>query len=420
MKPFRLLHTSDWHLGRPLYGRRRYAEYERFLDWLLDTIVREEIDALLLAGDVFDVSAPSPAAQTLYYGFLGRVASCAKCGHVVVIAGNHDSPALLNAPGDLLKALNIHVVGTVSNDGEAEVIRLDDADGRPRLIVGAVPYPRDRDLRESAAGESPEDKERKLTLAIREHYRKVAEAARRAGEGQPGPVPVVAMGHLFAAGGLTVEGDGVRGLYIGSLGQVPADVFAPVFDYVALGHLHQPQIVGGDPTRRYSGAPLAMTFAEAGRPKSVTLVDLTENGPEISILEIPVFQRLERLSGNRAELEAAIEALKSENAEIWLELEYSGLEVWGNLRERLAEMVGGSPMEILRIRDRRDISASMAVREEAETLESLDVKEVFNRLLADRLVPLEQWPELEAAYGAIVARFLENDESNGGERRADT
>ncbi|MDL2227121.1 exonuclease subunit SbcD, partial [Deltaproteobacteria bacterium OttesenSCG-928-M10] len=155
MKPFRLLHTSDWHLGRPLYGRRRYAEYGKFLDWLLETIVREEVDALLLAGDVFDISAPSPAAQALYYDFLARAASGTKCGQVVVIAGNHDSPALLNAPGGLLKALNIHVVGTVSDDGEAEIIRLHDEGGRLRLIVGAVPYPRDRDLRESAAGESP-------------------------------------------------------------------------------------------------------------------------------------------------------------------------------------------------------------------------------------------------------------------------
>ncbi|MDL2226373.1 exonuclease SbcCD subunit D C-terminal domain-containing protein, partial [Deltaproteobacteria bacterium OttesenSCG-928-M10] len=198
------------------------------------------------------------------------------------------------------------------------------------------------------------------------------------------------------------------------------DVFSPVFDYVALGHLHQPQVVGGDPTRRYSGAPLAMTFAEAGSPKSVTLVDLAENGPEIFTIEVPVFQRLERLSGDRAGLESAIEALKSENADIWLELEYTGLEVWGDLRESLTDMVKGSPLEILRIRDRRDRSASLAGRQEAETLESLDAKEVFRRLLADRQVPPEQWPELEAAYGIIVSRLFEDGGNGEGGRRADT
>ena len=117
----RILHTSDWHLGRPLYGRKRYQEFETFLDWLAATIDHEKVDVLLVAGDIFDTSTPGNRAQELYYRFLCRVAgSC--CGHVVIIAGNHDSPSFLNAPRELLRALNVHVIGAMTENPEDEVI----------------------------------------------------------------------------------------------------------------------------------------------------------------------------------------------------------------------------------------------------------------------------------------------------------
>jgi len=108
LPPLKLLHTSDWHIGRTLYGRKRYEEFEAFMSWLAETIQQNEIDALLVAGDVFDTSAPSNRAQELYYRFLCRVAA-SSCRHVVVVAGNHDSPSFLNAPKELLKALDVHV-----------------------------------------------------------------------------------------------------------------------------------------------------------------------------------------------------------------------------------------------------------------------------------------------------------------------
>ena len=142
----KILHTSDWHIGRTLYGRKRYEEFESFLTWLVETIQQNEIDALLVAGDVFDTSAPSNRAQELYYRFLCRVAA-SSCRHVVVIAGNHDSPSFLNAPRELLKALNVHVVGSSSESLEDEVLVLRSELNAPELIVCAVPYLRDRDIR---------------------------------------------------------------------------------------------------------------------------------------------------------------------------------------------------------------------------------------------------------------------------------
>lgn len=408
-KPLRLLHTSDWHLGRALCGRRRYAEFEAFLDWLVQTIDREKVEVLALAGDVFDSSAPSARAQSLYYRFLGRVALETDCGQVLIIAGNHDSAALLDAPGEILRALDIHVVGRVSPDLSDEVILLKDRAGQPRLIAAAVPYPRDRDLRESQAGESVEDKERKLVEAIGRHYLEAGRLAEELRRTLPVRVPLLAMGHLFAAGGLTVDGDGVRSLYVGTLGQVPAEVFPACFDYVALGHLHQPQMVWGQPRRRYSGAPLVLSFSEAGRAKSLTLVDFQPDGPEISQIPVPVFQRLESLRGDWDQISAALVSLREEGVSIWLEVEYEGLEIIGDLRERIADLTAGSSLEVLRIRDARLRALALTEGRSGETLEELDEMEVFRRCLTAHQVPEEQRPELEAAYGEVLTAWREEE-----------
>ena len=147
----RILHTSDWHIGRTLYGRRRYETFSAFLDWLADTVRDRHVDVLIVAGDVFDTSAPSNRAQELYYRFLCRVMPF--CRHIVVVAGNHDSPSFLTAPKELLRALNVHVVGSISDDPGHEILRLDGPDGEPELIVCAVPYLRDRDIRVVEPGE---------------------------------------------------------------------------------------------------------------------------------------------------------------------------------------------------------------------------------------------------------------------------
>ncbi|HQP27484.1 MAG TPA: exonuclease subunit SbcD, partial [Candidatus Syntrophosphaera sp.] len=172
----KILHTSDWHIGRTLCGRKRYEEFEAFLFWLEETLHQEQVDTLLVAGDVFDTGAPSNRAQELYYRFLSRVAT-SSCRHVVVIAGNHDSPSFLNAPRELLKALHVHVIGGISDNRDDEVLVLSKEAGSPELIVCAVPYLRDRDIRVAEAGENIEDKERKLIEGIRSHYAEVAALA---------------------------------------------------------------------------------------------------------------------------------------------------------------------------------------------------------------------------------------------------
>lgn len=274
-KPLNILHTSDWHLGRRLYGRLRYSEFEAFLSWLQETISTQQVDILIVAGDIFDTMTPSNKAQALYYEFLGKVSkSC--CQHVVIVAGNHDSPTFLDAPSNVLKFLNVHVIGTACEDVRDEVLVLSDADNHPHCIIAAVPYLRDRDVRSTQAGESAQTKDANVIAGIRAHYDKVADVAKTTQaeliKTHQRYIPIIATGHLFAAGGKTTDDDGVRELYVGSLGKISANMFNDCFDYVALGHLHVPQRVGGCAHIRYSGSPIAMGFGEARQQKQVLLI----------------------------------------------------------------------------------------------------------------------------------------------------
>ena len=203
----------------------------------------------------------------------------------------------------------------------------DDA-GVPELIICAVPYLRDRDIRIAEAGESIEDKDQKIIEGIRTHYSAVAELAEKKRQALALDIPIVGMGHLFTAGGQTVDGDGVRELYIGSLANISANLF-PKFDYLALGHLHVPQLVSGSALMRYSGSPIAMGFGEARQEKSICLVQFTGTEANVDLLPVPVFQKLERIRGNLDALLSRLLELKAINSSAWLEIIYDDAEVIG-------------------------------------------------------------------------------------------
>ena len=404
----RLLHTSDWHIGRTLYGRKRYEEFEAFLTWLAETIQQNEIDALLVAGDVFDTSAPSNRAQELYYRFLCRMAA-SSCRHVVVVAGNHDSPSFPNAPKELLKALDVHVIGSASEAPEDEVLVLRNEQDAPELIVCAVPYLRDRDIRVAEARESVENKERKLIDGIRNHYATVAALAEQKRNELGADIPIVAMGHLFTAGGQTVDGDGVRELYVASLAHVTAGIFPTCFNYLALGHLHVPQKVNGSETIRYSGSPLPMGFGEAKQQKSVCRVEFCSTAASVGLIDVPVFQKLERVKGDWEGISNRILELSATGSQGWLEVIYESDEVTGDLRERLETAISGTEMEILRVKNNRIIDRVLGQIHKEETLDDLNVNDVFERCLAVHEVPEDQRPELIRAYQETLSSLYEDD-----------
>ncbi len=407
----KVLHTSDWHLGRALYGKKRYAEFEAFLDWLAKTIEDEQVDILLVAGDVFDTSTPSNRAQELYYQFLYQVShSC--CRHVVIIAGNHDSPTFLTAPKALLKALNVYVVGAITNNLSDEVIVLNN-NNQPEAIVCAVPYLRDRDIRTMAAGEGIDDKNLKLIEGLKNHYADVcsiAEDKQRhfSKNGYPN-VPIIAMGHLFAAGGQTIDGDGVRELYVGSLAHVGKDIFPTSIDYLALGHLHVPQVVGGMEHIRYSGSPIAMGYGEAKQNKQVVLVDFIGQKINITTVAVPRFQELVRITGTLDEICESIRELKANRSQAWLEIEYTGLDIVSHLRDSLEEAVVDSELEILRIKNKRLMERVTKTFEDDDILNDLNPHDVFLRCLDTYEVPDAQRPILLESYNQIIKSIQEND-----------
>ncbi len=404
----KILHTSDWHLGRSLYGRKRDEEFDAFLSWLTETIQQEQVDVLLVAGDIFDTTTPTNRAQALYYQFLCRVAA-SSCRHVIVIAGNHDSPSFLNAPKELLRALDVHVIGSSTENGKDEVLLLQSQDGSPELIVCAVPYLRDRDLRVAEAGENIDDKERKLLDGIRAHYAKVGALAERKRNSLNIDLPIIAMGHLFTAGGQTIDGDGTRPLYVGSLAQVTSTIFSKCIDYLALGHLHGPQKVNGSEIMRYSGSPLPMGFGEAKQEKSVCLIVFSGREASVVEIKIPIFQRLARIQGNWDEIFSQILELSATQDKIWLEIIYDGEEIIADLRERLEEAVSETKMELLRIRNNRIINRILNRIHNDETLDDLNVNDVFERCLDHHKVVDEQRPKLLRVYQEIVMSLHEED-----------
>lgn len=405
----KILHTSDWHLGRSLYDKKRYDEFDSFLKWLLELIVHEKIEVLLVAGDIFDTTAPGNRAQELYYNFLGQL-SRVGCRHAVIIGGNHDSPSLLDAPKSLLNALSIHVVGSKPERIEDEVIVLKSEDGQNKAIVCAVPFLRDRDVRSAEAGETPEDKAENLKKGIADHYQAIAALAAQRQDAAH-PVPVIAMGHLFTSKGRTSEGDGVRELYIGTIAHVDGESIAEGFDYVALGHLHLAQVVGRNERVRYSGAPIPMGFGEAGQTKKVFVVEFEDKNPIISEHIIPTFQKLVRISGDLETITTKIEQLKTDNSSAWLEIEVNTKITATNISAHFEELLTGTKLEILRIKNRTLIDKTLTPVNETETLETLDDKDVFMRCLDANEIVEEERPLLTETYREAIA-LLQNADMN--------
>ncbi len=217
------------------------------------------------------------------------------------------------------------------------------------------------------------------------------------------------MGHLFTAGGKTVDGDGVRELYVGSLAHVGADVFPSAIDYLALGHLHVPQCVGKMEHIRYSGSPLPMGYGEAKQSKKIILATFNHGTPHIQEIKVPCFQELVRIAGSLDDIQQKVELLKNSNSRAWLEIEYTGRDIIGNLRETLDEALADSDMEICRIKNKRLVDRVLNAIQDNETLDDLDVGDVFIRCLGAFDVPEQDREALTVSYDEIIKSLHEED-----------
>ncbi len=406
----KILHTSDWHLGRTLYGKKRYTEFQLFLDWMLQTIMLEKPDILLIAGDIFDTTTPSNKTQELYYQFLCNVSINTNCRHIVIIGGNHDSPTLLNAPGTILKQLKIHVVGKMMDRIEDELLVLNDANDNIIALICAVPYLRDSDLRLVEDNESGKDKSQKLVDGIKEHYTKICDLAIRKREQLGTNIPIIGLGHLFASGGKA--GDGVRELYIGTLAHFNAAEFPTGIDYLALGHLHIPQIVNNQEHIRYSGSPLAMGFGEVNQQKIILSIEFDKQYiSQISSIAIPKFQELARISGNIEELIAQLAALITSQTSVWVEASYTGGEIITDLHQQLRDTVNGSNVELIKVYNRQLINQILLNDNQGVAIELNDLTplQVFDKCLKINKIPLEQQQILKDCYHQIISELSDTD-----------
>ena len=382
----RILHTSDWHLGQHLMMNDRKREHELFLDWLIKCLQDKAIDVLIVAGDIFDTGTPPNYALQLYYNFLRRISET-HCRQAVIIGGNHDSVSTLHAPKELLKFFRIHVIGGMSSNMDDEIIVIQKPDGSPEGIICAVPFLRDRDIRQSMPGESYEDKSRALLDGVKSHYHhmKTRALALRENATKSGRiVPLIATGHLFTAGGQT--SDGVRDIYVGSLGQVHASSFPAAFDYVALGHLHKPQTVGGYEHIRYSGSPIALSFSEAEAGKEVVIVDFNEvsTRPEIEAVPIPEFQKLRRCKGNFDQITEKLKTLDyPDNGDrIWAEVIIDTEDWVPEVQNTISAIAEGLPVDILAVKNIRAFGTRILnQRQKRETLQELTPVDVFRKRL---------------------------------------
>jgi len=404
----KLLHTSDWHLGRTLYDKKRYDEFDSFLNWLIDFIKEEVVDLLLVSGDIFDTTTPSNRAQEQYYRFLGQL-SGTSCRHVIIAGGNHDSPTFLDAPKSLLGAMNIHVVGNITDDLEDEVFVMKDREGENEAIVCAVPFLRDRDIRFTEDGEAPSDKTTKLLKGVAEHYREISKKVGKL-QDKKKKVPVIGMGHLFTRNAITNEGDGVRELYIGSVAHIDGKDISDGFDYMALGHLHMAQKVADSNIIRYSGSPIPMSFAEAIHKKHVLTVTFNGMTPEIEEHQVPCFRKLISISGNIESISARIEELAKEKTEAWIEIEITSEVVATDITTHFNELTEGTNLEILRTRNRNVVNHALTPLTENESLDQLEDQEVFTRCLdAYNITEVEERKLLLETYKEAIDSMVSQD-----------
>jgi len=328
----------------------------------------------------------------------------------VILGGNHDSPATLNEAKELLACLRTRVIGHVTSDPQDHVLVLMDANGEPGAILCAIPFIRPRDLVKSLAGQSGQDKKQVLVQAIATFYQEAYAAACDLRDEMGNiSLPIIATGHLTLVGGQTSES--VREIYIGSLDAFPANQFPPV-DYMALGHLHKAQSIKGADHIRYAGSPIPLSFDEGTRAKQVLLVEFDQGAlKKIESIPIPCFRTLVSIQGDLVQIERQINELPDTpgGQTLWLEVVVATDDYLTDLSGRIQTMIEGKPIELLRIRRKRNTIESGLTTAVKEKLEELTPQEVFLRRLAQEDMDGSEKDQLMALFNEIAARVEQGE-----------
>jgi len=405
----KILHTADWHIGKVLQKYSLSDELLLFFDWLIDLLEQEKIDLLLVSGDIFDLANPAVKDRQLYYQFLTKLIKLDI--RAVITGGNHDAVGVLNAPQTILNQLKITVVGGATEEISDELVEIEGASGKIELIVAAVPFLRDKDLRSKDIDKTYNNRTEAIREGVKQHYTELATLC----ETNYKDLPVIAMGHLYAKGVTTSESE--RDIHIGNAAAVDSTIFSKTFDYVALGHIHRPQVVDKNQNIRYSGSPIALSFSEKADNKSLVILSLV-NG-EIAapqIINIPKFRSLTKFSGD---LQTIIEKLSKFKPDFYLQsfVEIEIIEESYNAMtlakqdELVDKYSEGHNFKILKARTTfadkaRDTSALFTEGEHIEDLKAIDV---FTKMMVQQQIDEERQTILKQAFLEILDTVTQSD-----------
>lgn len=337
---YKIIHTSDWHLGKKLFKESRLPEQEAFLSWLLVYIKKSKPTALCISGDIFDTPHPSSQAQALYYQFLKEVVSD-DGPEVFIISGNHDSGRFLEAPIPFLQEKSIHIVGSLEAEQKTYTFH------REGVSYHLFPYFRSHELFNYARKHFPEHLEG-LDISSNDSGLLIDKMIKNIFEFKEGNKNILLAHHLFGNGELSGS---ELGLSLSGLDSIPLALLKESFDYVALGHLHNHQYLSKqDPVICYSGSPIAFRFSER-KNKKINEVEFNAGELEVSEVLIPEFRRLYELKLNEANYkENLVELIKNhsnESLESFLEVQISSDKPLRGIADEIRELLSDSPIKLL-------------------------------------------------------------------------
>jgi len=402
----KILHTADWHIGKKLHKHDLYADFDLFIVWLHKTIQEQKIELLLISGDIFDLANPSSEARKQYYQALIKLQQL-NC-KIIATGGNHDSPSMLDAPKEILKVLDMEVIGGLPENLEDTIIPIKDKQGNIEIVVAAIPFLRDADLRSGTSASTYEDR----LQAIREGIKNVFEKASNICIDKYPNIPVLAMGHLFTAGSDTSESE--RDIQIGNQAAFNALQFGEHFSYIALGHIHKPQRVSSNIPIFYSGSPLPLSFSERKDEKRVLILD-TQNGWEPKSIAVPIFRKLLKVSGTLTEIQHKLDTLETYGKldsliEIdMIEDQYDAQKIYAlDVMVNNFDKIG---FEIVKQRAqfRNQAKGTSELFSENQQLEDLKPKDVFLELIANHDYSEEQKIELLSAFNEILEEVQQSE-----------
>lgn len=380
----KILHTADWHIGQTFHDFERTYEHQQFLDWLIQSLQDQRIDVLLISGDVFDTSNPSAAATKMFYSFLSSATSALPDLQIIVTAGNHDSGSRLETPKPLLGSTNIHIVGVIEKNEDGGIrydnliIPVKNAAGEVAALCLAVPFLRMGDYPVVPGSGNP------YMDGVIAFYEGVYEAA--VGQLKPGQA-IIGMGHLHALQAEITDMDKSERQIMGGVECIPVTAFDGEIKYMALGHIHKAQRVGGRDTVRYCGSPIPMSFSEINYKHQVTVFDLVgatiENIRSVDIpISIPLV-RVPDVHSNMEEVLAALQQLPDHTGDVSLApyLEVRVLEEGPDpgRRSRIESAIAGKHVRLARINVRRANAESeigdplVTAQVELDSLQPVDV-----------------------------------------------